>query len=303
MLKNRIISTLKFFDLQNYPLTLLELGRFLIADPALLKSAIDENWELINTANDVQAVASLNEILNCLENECRGLIETQKGFYCLAGRQEIINLRWRGFLQGIKRERLIKKYISGLCHLPFVRGVALGGSQAMGLNKPQSDIDLLIITEANFMWLARTFVTVYFQISGHRRHGKKIANRFCLNHYLSMPKAVGREKNLYKAMEYGRLRPLVYPQALEEFQTNNAAWIENFFPNWHVLNQSRQKASGLQKILEPIFKNSFGRWLERRLQSWQIARIKQGEFIFVTTEELSFHPESKHENLLRNFFA
>ena len=32
MLKERILSTLKFFDLQDYPVTLLELHKFLLAD-------------------------------------------------------------------------------------------------------------------------------------------------------------------------------------------------------------------------------------------------------------------------------
>jgi hypothetical protein len=152
------------------------------------------------------------------------------------------------------------------------------------------------------MWLARTWVTMYFQILGNRRHGNKIANRFCLNHYLAKPKAVEREKNLYKAMEYGRLRPLVYPQTIQEFQKQNAAWIQTFFPNWEIKKQPDQEQSWLQKILESLFTNKFGQWLEQRLQDWQIRRIKQGEFIFVTTDELSFHPESKHENLLREFF-
>ena len=294
MLKDRILATLKFFDLQDYPLTLLELHTFLLNDPAQTKSSLDENWELTMPPVALDEIITADEILSCLQNECTNIVEFEKGFYCLLGRKEIITLRWRNYLFGIKRERLIKKYISGLRHVPFVRGVALGGSQAMGLNKEASDIDLLIITEENFMWLARTFVTFYFQILGNRRHGKKIANRFCLNHYLSKPKTVGQEKNLYKAMEYGRLRPLVYPEAIEVFQNNNADWIKNFFPNWTVLKQPRTAKSGLQKKLERLLNNKFGKWIERRLQSWQIARIKQGEFIFVTADELSFHPESKH---------
>ena len=302
MLKEKTLATLKFFDLQAYPLTLLELQKFLIADRGMLKLSINTDWELINQ-QPAPGKISASEILNCLEKELTGAVESDKGFYCLVGRKAIIDLRWRNYLYGLKREKLIKKYISGLRHLPFVRGVALGGSQAMGLNKENSDIDLLIVTEDKFLWLARTFVTVYFQVLGHRRHGKKIANRFCLNHYLAKPKAVEREKNLYKAMEYARLRPLVYGQTIEQFQANNANWIKSFFPIWEIKKQPAQTQSRLQKILESLFTNSFGHWLEQRLQNLQIRRIKQGEFIFVTTDELSFHPESKHESLLREFFA
>ena len=99
-----------------------------------------------------------------------------------------------------------------------MRGAALAGSQAQGVQKPGSDIDLLIIVEPKFLWLGRTVVTFYFQLLGTRRHGKKIADRFCLNHYLAGVKTIGELKNLYTAWEYAKLRPLIYEGAVTEFQ-------------------------------------------------------------------------------------
>jgi hypothetical protein len=107
--------------------------------------------------------------------------------------------------------------------------VALGGSQALGQPKKFSDIDLFIVVKPGFLWLVRTMVSLYFQILGLRRHGKNVANRFCLNHYVAEQKVVDRERNLYKAMEYVRLRPLIYPQGLVEFLQVNAEWIKVFF--------------------------------------------------------------------------
>src|ERR1051326_325110 len=113
MLKNRILATLKFFDLQGYALTLLELQTFLISDREILKSSINTDWELVNH----QALGdkiSASEILNCLEQECAAEVESEKGFYCLSGRKNLIDLRWRNYLYGLKREKLLKKYISRL---------------------------------------------------------------------------------------------------------------------------------------------------------------------------------------------
>ena len=116
----------------------------------------------------------------------------KNGFYCLKGRAAIIDQRLANYIYGIKRERRIRRFIGGLRFLPFVRRAALAGSQAQGVQKSDSDIDLLIIVEPEFLWLGRTAVTAYFQILGLRRHGKKIANRFCLNHYLAGVKIIDR---------------------------------------------------------------------------------------------------------------
>src|SRR5205085_4694244 len=117
-----------------------------------------------------------------------GEVSQLLGFYSLPGRQGLIKERLRNYLHALPRERLISRYSGGFRHLPFIRGVALAGSQAMGDNKPGSDIDLLVVTDKRFMWTARVFITAYLQILGLRRYGNHIADRFCLNHYVAGPK-------------------------------------------------------------------------------------------------------------------
>ena len=302
MLKNRIISTIRFFDLQDYPLTLLELHRFLIAEMENLKQQVDGQGEIVRSnLKTLEPAESIDKILSALD-EMPSQIENTLGFYHLPGRQAIVQTRLENYFFGLKREKLIKKYINALRHVPFVRGVALGGSQALGLAKATSDIDLLIITDSRYLWLARTLATAYFQILGKRRHGKKITNRFCLNHYLAGAKSLDQIKNLYSAMEYGRLRPLIYPQTIADFQQNNAVWIQQCFPQWQPTIAVEEQSSVIQKFLEKIFLNNFGVWLETKLKTWQLARIRKEKFIIVVGDELSFHPESKQEGLLAAFF-
>lgn len=317
MLKQRILSTLKFFDLQDYPVTLLELHKFLLADVQILKSKINTSWELISESASDNQKLSINEVLSCLDKECQNETKQQNGFYCLPGRTEIIDRRLANYFYGIKRERRIRRFIGGLRFLPFVRGAALAGSQAQGAQKTASDIDLLIIVDPKFLWLGRTAVTAYFQMLGLRRHGDKIANRFCLNHYLAGVKTLTELRNLYTAWEYAKLRPLVYGAAVAEFQQKNSFWIQAFFPNfespiYHILAPSYFKRGGLhgspdestwlQKSLERMLTGKFGRWLESKLKNWQLPKIRQEEFILVREDELSFHPQSKQQTLLQRFF-
>ncbi len=303
MLKNRILSTLRFFDLMETPLTLLELHRFLISETTDLKTSLDSQWELndINLQQNSSQV-SISDVLKCLDTECGSQVLNDKGFYYLPGKREIVEKRLQNYSYGIIREKLIRKYISGLRLIPFIRGVGLTGSQAQGFQKPNSDIDLFIIVSHKFLWLARTLITAYFQFLGLRRHGNKISNRFCLNHYIVGQKQMDGFRNLYTAWEYAKLRPLVFASAIYDFQMKNLSWINIFFPNVTFFC-IQDKASRYQKFLERIFDNKFGASFEVILKSWQLPKIRQEKFIVVKDDELSFHPLSKQQDLLRMFFG
>ena len=303
MLAERIHNTLRFFDLQSLPLTAQEINQYLVADVAGMKTKIDDRFELQKEIATPTAPVHLDTILTQLYILSReGKIINKNGFYALPGKQELIAQRQKNYLHGLKREQLVRRYLVPTKHLPFVRGIALAGSQALGQQRATSDIDLLIITDPKHMWTARTFLSAWFHLFGVRRHGKKIANRFCLNHYLANAREVDAERNLYKAMEYIKLRSVVYPQGIRAFQKANEVWIKQFFPNTEFRNIQPAKQSKLQKILEKLLSNTFGYWLETRLGIWQQKRIQQDQFVFVRKDELSFHPESKHEALLKGFF-
>lgn len=303
MLAQRIIDTLRFFDLQQLPLSAFEIHKYLVSDKDNLKTKLDDRFELENAGAPQPASVHMDTILTQLHILSReGRIICDKGFYCLPGREKIIRDRLVNYLNGVKREKLVKKFLIPARHVPFVRGIALAGSQALGQQKPNSDIDLLIITDPKFMWTARTLLSLWFQIFGVRRHGNKIANRFCLNHYLANPREVDAERNLYKAMEYTKLRPVVHAQGIYEFQEANEKWIKQFFPNVSFHAVAAPTTSGLQKFLENLLDNSLGHWIEKTLGAMQLKRIRQDQFVFVRDDELSFHPESKHESLLKGFF-
>ncbi len=305
MLDKRILATLKFFDLQNLPLTYLEVHRFLITDLDKCKELLDEQYELKPQSHIAHFEVGLDTVIEELDALINKRQVGQKnGFYYLPGRQSIVSGRLKGYTQAIEREKLITKYVGALRYFPFVRGVALAGSQALGLAKTDSDIDLFIITHKKFMWVARLLVTSYFHVFGVRRHGVKINNRFCLNHYMGRVREITEHRNLYTAVEYGKLRPLVFKGVVEAFQLANQNWINLFCPE--ALNGLEDfvlpEAPKFQKFLEKIFNNQFGNWLEQQIKNKLLPRIRAEKYIVVKDDELSFHPNSKQEGLLIQFF-
>ena len=302
MLENRIIDTLRFFSVQDVPLTLFELHKYLLTDVATLTQLQNEKFELTTTLPERLSVSisTLARVLHELVEQ--GQVAENFGYYALPKNVSSIKERWRGHSFGVIRERLIRRFSRVLQHIPFVRGVGLAGSQAMGLEKEGSDIDLFVITDANFLWIARTALTFVLQILGVRRHGVRIANRFCLNHYLAGCQSLP-ERNLYTALEYAKLRPLVCSSSIVNFLELNRTWIETYFSNFKPIPSNRKKSSVIQWFLELLLRNRVGTVLERLLGKLQIRRIHTEEFVVVRDNELSFHPNSKQEKILRDFFA
>lgn len=302
MLKLRIIATLRFFALQDIPLTLFELHKYLLADLELLKQNLGDNWEVTTVEGQQQAV-SLGELQQCIETECPREVKSYRGYYYLSGQTEQVVLnRIQNYMYAVYREQLIKRYTPGLRLVPFLRSIGLVGSQALGLPREKSDIDVLLIVEPKFLGLARFFVTLYFQILGVRRHGNKIANRFCLNHYLAGPKALDQDRNLYTAGEYLKARPIYHGGVLGEFKHQNWTWINLFFPNARFFANNKMPLPRLKVWLEILFSNPVGQWLEKTVLSYQLHRINRSEFVVVEDDELSFHPDNRKAQLFAAFF-
>jgi hypothetical protein len=164
-------------------------------------------------------------------------------------------------------------------------------------------VDLLLFIEHDYLWLARPLLVAYFQILGIRRHGRFISDRICLNHYLTNNREVQSGKDLYNAMEYLRLRPLVYERTVNEFRLNNSSWIKFFFPNFELEPKAVRLASRLQAILERCLKNKFFCGLSEFLKTWQLKRARRGNYVIVSGDELSFHSLERKRLLLSNFFG
>lgn len=310
MLQKRILDTLKFFGLQSTPLTLMELQKFLMADKAFVLKYLDASGELksgfekaeLPKDDETPTLFAIRKSLAELQGH--GKVVEKYGHYALSENEKHLEAHWLGNLHATKRERIIFKFIKGLAFIPFVRGVALAGSQALGLPKPESDIDLFIITKTNWVWLPRTLVTAYFHILGVRRYKDKISNRFCLNHYVTEEKQMLTGRTWYTAMEYGKLRPLIYPQSVNAFKRANATWMRFLFPNFIFQKKEAFQGKFLQKVLEKVLDNAFGRKIELWLGKWQIKRIRLSDpHTKASSDELFFSPHSKEDKVVPAFMG
>jgi len=279
MLKNSVYKTVAFFDAQGIALTLLEIKNYL------------------------SAAVSIGEIERTLKEDLRDQVEYRDGLYFLVGRSDLVSQKKIHFRISLVRFHKAKKYLKFLRHLPFLRAVAISGSQALLNSAPSSDIDLFIITAQNRIWFARSLVSFYFQLLGQRRHGLKISNRFCLNHYLAGDFGINEDRNLYTAVEYVSLIPVLGQDTMDEFWRSNT-WISEFIPQARFETKAGFfgfQFSIAQKIFEKLLDYTIAGMLNRVLGLYQKQRIRRQEHILVSDRELSFHPGSRGQRVLASF--
>ncbi len=285
-----IYETLVFFDAQDIALTLFELKAYLIALPQ---------------SSGQRQVASTFGIENALTGELGRLVKSHSGLYFLPGRASLVEARKQRYRMSLVRFRKARKYLSWLKFFPYLRAVGISGSQALFNSNPNSDIDLFVLTSKNRIWLARFLVSFYFQILGQRRHGDHIRDRFCLNHYLCEDLEITEDRNLYTAVEYASLIPVIGTEEFAKFWSKNN-WIRDFLhdPLFEKNNVFFNfKFARVQKFFEIILDFTVGPALNWLAGLYQKQRIRLEQHIIVSDKELSFHPGSRGQKVLARFRA
>ena len=79
-----------------------------------------------------------------------------------------------------------EKYIKFIKWIPGLKMVWIWNSIAMNCADKNSDIDLLIVTTNNSMWLNRILITLIFTILWVRKTPKKHAWKFCLSFFCTI---------------------------------------------------------------------------------------------------------------------
>ena len=201
-----MFKTLTYADIFDYPLTASELKRWLIgptgSDPAG-KSPIGSD----------------------------PIVKTN-GFYHLPGRSKVVALRRRR--QHFSQLKWPAAYRAAkiLSFIPWVKLVAVTGALAMNNSDKDDDIDLMIITSKDRLWLTRLLSFIF--LFPLLRRGDQINNRLCLNLWLDESALALKLQNLYIAHEICQARPVFdRDQTYKKFIGANL-WYKRFLPNWKI---------------------------------------------------------------------
>lgn len=259
-LTKRLIRTIAFFDIFDYPLTLVELYLWLYKDEA--------SSEKVEWTEFIQAIDNLPKT-----------VENYNGFYFLAGRKSIYQTRQDRYVYSQKKWKKAI-FISKLFRFwPYVSMIAVCNSLAYNNCPEGSDIDLFIVTSKNKIWLTRLMIVGFLQIFGLRfRPGHKQntidPTFFITEDNLNLEKYKISGLDPYLAYWLNQLVPIYNDQGIYQKLMSANVWIKDYIQeplgvtplykrqihdNWFV--------KFVRKIREIIFRPKF--W-EKQAKNYQL---------------------------------
>lgn len=246
-----ILKTLGYFDLFKYPLTEKEVYLFNQAE-----------------VTDAAIAAELEQLVKAKK------VFQMEEFYSLQNNPELAQRRRQGNKLAVEQLRIAKRVARFLSKFPYVKGIAVSGSLSKNFATEKTDIDFFIITAANRLWIARTFMHLYKKITFLT--GRQ--NWFCMNYYVDEAAMEIKEKNIFTAIEIVTLMPMYGKDCLQEFMESNG-WITSFFPLKHFNNNvSGDLPKGfLSRLIERIFSGRAGDRADKKLMQITAARWQRKE--------------------------
>jgi len=237
---------------------------------------------------------------------------TKKGeFYCLKGREKIIKLRNERAKYSSQKLLIAKKIAKVLQKCSLVKMVAVTGALAMENSAKNDDIDLMIVTEKNRVWLTRLLTTLILDILGKRRkrNEENFSDKICLNMFLDEGRLLipVKEQNLYTAHEICQVKPLYnQSQTYEKFLLANK-WAKKYLPNGidtRILGyyDIRRNNDKLRNIVISKYRNIVLDFLEHaayKLQYFYMQKHITRET--VTANRIMFHPKDTSKMVLGEF--
>ncbi len=311
-LERSILATVSYYDIFDYPLTGFEIWRLLIRAKQKQTGPDLPRQDRTDTAGLLrQSAWAAGGVFEALHGsgELKERLGEKFGFYCLFGRERIVEKRLRRKKLADRKWKKLRRVFRLLAAVPFVRGIFVSGSLAMENSKEDSDVDIIVVARSGRIWTVRTFMTAFTFLLGVRRHGDKTRDRICLNHYITDKSLLIPFGSLYNAESYAHLLS-VYREddaIFRRFQEEND-WLGRYLINYRPSELSSTRAVARPRIFslfsrlgEFLLSGQAGDKLERVFASFQRRRIekdplfkKTGGRITIDETQLEFHPDS-HE--------
>lgn len=247
-LHREILSTLLYYDLWEHPLTLEEIYAFLPD-------------EAVSREEFVQFVAR--------EGPGPEVREHQGYYYVTKRSSDVVSKRREKEALARKRWKLARFAAHIIKRFPFVRGVFVSGDLSKNVSSPGSDIDFVVITLPNRLWISRTLLMLFKKTV--LLNSRKF---FCLNSYAALDSMYYSEHSIYTAMEIATLKPLYNPSLFRSYLEANG-WIAEYFPNLRHSSLPSIRADSRGSIMQKLFELLFGILPLDRLETYLLEMMKR----------------------------
>lgn len=296
-MRNPVLATIIYYDIFDYPLTLLEVHKYLV-NPGRISRITEGLGEI--ELNEVSR--ELDKLVNS------GIIGQKNGFYFLYNRDGLYDLRMERQKIADQKWKKFLKTAKFLALAPYLRGIFASGSMAINNTDEKSDFDVLIIAKSGRLYTCRLFLWLISSLMGTRRkkHEKIAPDKLCFNHYLTDSSLYIPHESIFNAQTYVNLKPaMIRPGLVDEFYSANL-WLNNYVYNFRPQKEFTRRSVEPSRFLtafastgEFLLDSFLGNWLESFSKKYQQKRINNdpkthqpGGRVVFTDNELEFHPGS-----------
>ncbi len=205
LLQQDVLRTFAYFDVFLYPLSKEQVYAFLPRNSVTRQH--------------------LEETLRCLVGS--GLLRAESNYYFLSDRTPTIvsnrieNERRAGRM--LQRARWVSLFLK---QIPFVRAVFITGSLSKNVATKSSDVDFMIVTAPNRLWIPKMILTAVRRIFFFNS-----IKYFCFNLFVTENGLQFSTRNIFNAVEIATTRVLWNETAHRKFQSMNS-WVHRYLPNW-----------------------------------------------------------------------
>lgn len=284
-LEQAIIKLVRRFAVIDYPLTAIEIRRWL---------------EI--SADQYQVALSLDNLVE------QRLLSTSSGFYFLSDYKNTVAGRLMRYPESVRKLRLIRQWSRLISFLPWVEGVFIRGSVSFFRAQSASDLDLVIITTTGRLWSARWWLNSLLAILGRRPQAGRSRNRICNALFLtrgnmSLVQTLGGDDWHY-FYNHSNFIVSYNPEIMDRFVADNS-WLRERLPNWTpyqlnhkqvgVTNYFSRLIKSVGEILAGLLAEDLYHRLQLKIMPGALAQsINRQQYSVVTANLIALHGDSKN---------
>jgi predicted nucleotidyltransferase len=251
-LEQRLLLTLAYTAQFSYPLTTKEW---------LERSIGTNRFSKHEFLNSITALVTGGHV--CYSN----------GFWCIPGKESDSAVRERRMTATQQKFVELTVLTTFLRKIPWVIGVAITGSAAMNNAEADDDIDILIVTQNNRLWLVRPLVILFAFLRGKRRTwSSEEKNSWCFNLWLerSSLSQPTTSHSIYVAYEVCQTKWVIDRAGTQAAFYSLNSWVNRYIPYYF---KSISSAKNVREVVKsPIYVPLISEILTVSNYCWYIAQ-------------------------------
>lgn len=226
-LEEAVLATIAYFDVFDYPLTIVEL------------------WKWLYRPGEIVTLSDLQKNIES-SDRIKTLVETRRGFYFLKGRGDLLTLRQARYNLAEKKFKKASRVAKFLKMIPGVKMIAVCNSLAWSNASEGSDIDLFVVTAKQKIWTVRFWAAGFLKLLGLRPKVGRVKDKICLSFFvdeenLNLEKISLDAPDIYLIYWIVQAAPVYDVGGIYQKFLDANTWIKQYLPNFFVAEPSPRR--------------------------------------------------------------